>query len=49
LYNLKSDLGEERDVAAEHADVVAKMTAIMDAQYAPSERWQFPAPPASKK
>ncbi|MEX2027455.1 MAG: arylsulfatase [Pirellulaceae bacterium] len=49
LYNLKSDLGEEHDVAAEHADVVAKMTAIMDAQYAPSERWQFPAPPTGKK
>jgi arylsulfatase A-like enzyme len=44
LYNLKTDLGEEHDVAAEHAELVAKMTAVMDAEYAPSDRWKFPAP-----
>lgn len=47
LYDLSQDLGEERDVAAAHPDVVAKMTAAMQAAYVPGENWKFPdQPPA---
>ncbi|NQT11371.1 MAG: arylsulfatase, partial [Planctomycetes bacterium] len=37
LYHLGDDLGEQDDVAAEHADVVAKMRSIMNEGRTPSE------------
>jgi len=42
LYDLQSDL-EEHDVAAEHADVVARIEAIMEREHTPSpiERFHF--------
>jgi arylsulfatase A-like enzyme len=43
LYNLKNDLGETNDLAAQHPDLVAKLTAKMDAARVPSERFPFPA------
>ena len=43
LYNLATDLHEEHDVAAQHADVVAKMTEIMRQQHTPSKEFPFPA------
>ena len=43
LYNLATDLHEEHDVAAEHADIVAKMTEIMRQQHTPSKEFPFPA------
>ena len=42
LYNLKEDLGEQRDVAADNVQLVKKFTAAMDGAYAPSNRWKFP-------
>ena len=36
LYNLKDDLGESRDVAAEHPDIVAKAREIMRTSHVPS-------------
>jgi uncharacterized sulfatase len=42
LYNLDDDLGEERDVAADHPDLVAQLTVKMAEAYRPSERWKFP-------
>lgn len=42
LYDLSHDIGEERDVAAAHADLIAKLTATMDQANAPSENWKFP-------
>lgn len=42
LYNLKSDLGEQHDMAADHPELVAKLTKLMDAAYTPSPRWKFP-------
>ena len=42
LYNLKKDLGEQRDVAADNVQLVKKFTAAMDGAYAPSNRWKFP-------
>ena len=43
LYDLSEDLGEAKDVAAEHPDVVAKMKAIMTEAHVPSPRWQVPS------
>jgi arylsulfatase A-like enzyme len=41
LYDLKTDVGEERDLAGQHPGVVEMMVKRMDSAYAPSERWQF--------
>lgn len=39
LYDLTSDIGEQKDVAAEHADIVAKCTRIMDEARTDNEHW----------
>jgi uncharacterized sulfatase len=39
LYDLSSDLGEQRDRAAENPDVVKRMHAIMDKAHVPSPLW----------
>ncbi|MEX2174208.1 MAG: arylsulfatase [Pirellulaceae bacterium] len=51
LYDLSQDLGEARDVAAEHPDLVAQLTAHMQAAYVPAANWKFPErpPPAGGK
>ncbi len=38
LYDLAADLGEKRDVAAEHPDLVAELNALMDASVGPDPR-----------
>ena len=43
LYNLANDVSESNDVAAEHRDVVEKLTNMMSAARAPSE--EFPLIP----
>lgn len=45
LYDLSQDLGEDRDVAAQHPDIVAKLSATMKAAYTPHENWQMPTAP----
>jgi arylsulfatase A-like enzyme len=42
LYDLGSDLGEGHDVAAQRPDVVAKLTATMEAAYRPHPNWKMP-------
>jgi len=42
LYDLAQDIGEEHDAAAEHPEIVAKLTATMKAAYTPHENWKFP-------
>ncbi|MCX7007982.1 MAG: arylsulfatase [Kiritimatiellaeota bacterium] len=42
LYDLKHDIGEAKDVAADHPDVVAQMLKLMKAQHTPSK--DFPLP-----
>lgn len=42
LYNLKDDIGETKDVAKEHPDIVARMLKIMKEQHTPSK--EFPLP-----
>lgn len=46
LYNLKDDLGETRDVASQHADVVAKIETILKSVRTESPDW--PVPPKKK-
>jgi len=45
LYDLASDIGEDRDVAAEHPEIVAKLTESMRASNQPAENWKFPKAP----
>jgi arylsulfatase A-like enzyme len=40
LYDLKRDVGEQRDVAQEHPEVVARLRAAMKEAHVPSELWQ---------
>jgi arylsulfatase A-like enzyme len=42
LYDLSSDMGEVRDMAAQHPDVVAKLTEAMRDAYRPAENWKLP-------
>ncbi|MHC4230515.1 MAG: sulfatase-like hydrolase/transferase, partial [Planctomycetota bacterium] len=39
LYNLKSDIGEENNVAGAHADIIAKAKAIMDSIRTDADMW----------
>jgi len=43
LYNLKDDITETKDVAAQHPDIVAKLERIMREQHTPSSVFPFPA------
>jgi arylsulfatase A len=43
LYDLKGDVGETRDVAAAHPDVVAKMEAFLSREHQPSSAFPIPA------
>ncbi|MBC8869298.1 MAG: arylsulfatase [Planctomycetes bacterium] len=42
LYNLIDDIGESRDVAAEHPEIVAQMRKIMKTGRVPSELFRIP-------
>jgi len=42
LYNLKVDPAESRDVAAENADVVARLEALMKNEHEPSVLFPLP-------
>ncbi len=39
LYNLRTDIGEQRDVSADHPDIVAKAAAFMKREHTPSKLW----------
>ncbi|MFK7776908.1 MAG: arylsulfatase [Gimesia sp.] len=43
LYNLKSDPGEQHDVADQHPKIVARIKSIMKTGRTPSEMFPFPA------
>jgi uncharacterized sulfatase len=45
LYDLQTDLGEERDVAADHPEIVTKLTDSMRAAYQPNENTKLPLQP----
>jgi len=42
LYNLKNDIGEQRNIAARHSGVVARIEEYMKAARTPSENWPLP-------
>jgi len=42
LFNLREDRAETTDVAAQHPDMVAKLTDLMRAQHTPSAEFPFP-------
>ena len=44
LYNLEVDPGEENNVAAQHPELVAELTKLMQEARTPSEIFQFAAP-----
>jgi len=44
LYNVQEDLGETRDVAAKHPDIVAKLTAYLRTARTESKDWPITAP-----
>jgi arylsulfatase A-like enzyme len=44
LYDVTKDIGEQNDLAAQHPDVVAKLTAYMKQAYTPSEDWTIKKP-----
>lgn len=43
LYNLKDDIAEKKDLAADHPDIVARIDSIMREQHKPSAEFPFPA------
>ena len=43
LYDLKGDIGEARDVAAEHPDVVAQLESLLSREHQPSAPFPIPA------
>ena len=48
LYDLASDPGETRDVAAQHPKVIAQIERLMREQHTPSKEFPFPALDAAK-
>jgi len=49
LYDLTADIGEEHDMAAEHPEIVARLSEQMKQAYTPSENWKFPDKAAAPK
>jgi arylsulfatase len=43
LFNLKTDIAESKDVAAQHPEVVAQIRRQMEAQHTPSKIFPIPA------
>ena len=43
LYNLRDDIGESKDVSAEHPEIVARIEKLMREQHVPSEVFPLPA------
>ncbi|MCB0631308.1 MAG: arylsulfatase [Saprospiraceae bacterium] len=41
LYNLQEDIGEEQNVAAEHPDIIAEISKLMETSRVPSEAFPF--------
>jgi len=42
IYDLLTDLGERKNVADGHPEVVTQIAALMKAAHRPSEIWSFP-------
>ena len=42
LYNLRNDIGEKKNVADRHPEIVAKIEKYMKSERTPSEHWKMP-------
>lgn len=42
LYDLEADPAEAKNLAGEHPDVAARMTALVEKAHRPAEQWRFP-------
>lgn len=42
LYDLERDLGEERDIASKHPEIVQRMRTLMEEAHTPSPLWKAP-------
>ena len=42
LYNLKADIGEKKNIADQHPDIVAKIEGYMKQARVPSKDWRWP-------
>jgi arylsulfatase A-like enzyme len=49
LYNLRDDIGETKDVSAQHPEIVARIEKLMREQHVPSEVFPLPALDALSK
>ena len=49
LYDLSKDIGEQKNVAAQHPDVVQKIEQIMKEEHTPSDLWNFRSSVKGKK
>ena len=45
VYDLRTDPGETRDVAAGNREVAARLARLLDEAHTPSARWRAPAEP----
>jgi arylsulfatase A-like enzyme len=48
LYDLQADIGEQKNIAGEHADIVGRMEKLMDASRVDSEHWPLKSPAGNK-
>lgn len=44
LYNLEADLGETKNIADDHPEVVARATRYLEEAHSPHPNWQIPKP-----
>jgi arylsulfatase A-like enzyme len=49
LFNLKTDLGEQTNIAADHPEVIAKIRAAIKKSHVPSELWKVRRPKKKTK
>ena len=49
LYNLRDDLGEQRNLAAERPDLVKRMRAVMNEAHQPDPNWKIPRPRTKRR
>ena len=49
LYNLKTDLGEEHNLADTNPEMTAKMAQLMDQAHVSHPNWKIPKPKKRKK
>jgi uncharacterized sulfatase len=44
LYDLETDRSEQHDLAEQHPEIAARLTAFIEKAHRPAEQWRFPRP-----